>query len=102
MCEYLPDKKKCSSSNENVLFLQKIDETIWKSPLSERTPLSTNPLFLSSLSMTPLFVQISKMRTSPLILGEGSKLYIIMENSYLRYGQYIFIFFTNALFIFIE
>ena len=27
-CEYLPDKKKYSSSNENMLFLRKTDELI--------------------------------------------------------------------------
>ena len=35
-CEYLPDKN--SNSNENMLFLRKTDETIWKPPLSKRTP----------------------------------------------------------------
>ena len=33
--------------------------------LSKRTPLSTNPLFLSNFFMTPLFVQISQTRTPP-------------------------------------
>ena len=36
-CEYLPDKKVYSNSNENMLFLRKTDETIWKHPLSKRT-----------------------------------------------------------------
>ena len=40
-------------------------------PLSKRTPLSTNPLFLSNFFMTPLFVQVLKVRT-PLILGGGN------------------------------
>ena len=31
--EYLPDKN--SSSNENMLFLRKTDETIWKLPFSK-------------------------------------------------------------------
>ena len=37
-CEYSPDKN--SNSNENMLFLRKTDETIWKppSPFSKRTP----------------------------------------------------------------
>ena len=37
--EYLPDKKKYSSSNENILFLRKTHETIWKPSLSKRNPL---------------------------------------------------------------
>ena len=38
-----------------MLFLRKTDETIWNppSPFSKRTPLSTNPLFLSNFFMTP-------------------------------------------------
>ena len=38
-CEYLPDKKKYSSSNENMLFLRKTHKTIWKPSLSKRNPL---------------------------------------------------------------
>ena len=30
--------KQISYYNENMLFLRKTDETIWKSPLSKRTP----------------------------------------------------------------
>ena len=41
-------------------------------PLSNRTPLSTNPLFLSNFFMTPLFVQISKTRTPPTFRGGGN------------------------------
>ena len=63
MCKYLPDKKKYSNSNKNMLFLSKTDETTWKPPFS------TNPLFLSSFFMTPLFVQILKTRNPPLTLG---------------------------------
>ena len=33
-CEYLPDKKKYSNSNESMLFLKKTDETIWTPPSS--------------------------------------------------------------------
>ena len=40
-CDYLPDKN--SNSNENMLFLRKTDETIWKPPLLRQPPLSTNP-----------------------------------------------------------
>ena len=40
-----------SNSNENMLFLRKTDETIWK-PLFQLTP----------LFMTPLFGQISERR----------------------------------------
>ena len=29
-CEYLPDMKKYSNSNQNMLFSRKTDETIWK------------------------------------------------------------------------
>ena len=39
--EYLPDKN--SNSNENMLFLRKTDEAIWKPPLLRQPPLSTNP-----------------------------------------------------------
>ena len=30
--EYLPDKKKYSNGNGNMLFFKKSDETIWKPP----------------------------------------------------------------------
>ena len=33
--------------------------------LSKRTPLSTNPQFLSNFFMTPLFVKILKTRNTP-------------------------------------
>ena len=72
--EYLPDKEKYSNSNENMLFLRKTDQTIWKPPLQ------LTPLFLSNIFMTPLFVQISKTRNRPLILGGGGEtmqLYLI-------------------------
>ena len=61
-CDYLPDKN--SNSNENMLFLRKTDETIWKPPLPflRELSLSTDPLFLSNFSMTPVFVQILKTR----------------------------------------
>ena len=39
-------------------------------PLSKRTPLSTNPLFLSNFFMTPLFVEMSKTITPPNFRGE--------------------------------
>ena len=40
-------------------------------PLSKRTPppFQLTPLFLSNFSMTPLFLQISKTRTAPLLSG---------------------------------
>ena len=68
-----------SNCNENILFWRKIDETIWKPPLSKRTPppFQLTPLFLRRIFMTPLFGQFSKTRTPPpspphpLILGEG-------------------------------
>ena len=34
-------------------YLRKTGETIWEAPLSNRTHLSTNPLFLSNFFMTP-------------------------------------------------
>ena len=36
-------------------------------------PLSTNPLLLSNFFITPLFVQIFKTRTPPIILGGGEE-----------------------------
>ena len=51
-----------------MLFLRKSDETIWKSPLSKRTPplpLSTKPPTSGQFFCDPLFFQISKMRTPP-------------------------------------
>ena len=47
-----------------MLSLNKTDEAIWKSSLSKRIPLLTNPLFLINFFMTT-FVRISKMRTPP-------------------------------------
>ena len=35
---YQTKKKKYSNSNENMLFCRKTDETVWKHPLSKRTP----------------------------------------------------------------
>ena len=66
-CEYLPDIKKYSNSNQNMLFSRK---TIWKPP----TPFSTNPLFLSNFSMTSLFIQLSKTRNPPKFKGEKTML----------------------------
>ena len=67
-CEYLPEKKKYSNSNENILLSRKTDETIWNplpSPISKRTPhpptpLSTNAAISEQFFMTTLFVQILK------------------------------------------
>ena len=36
--EYLPDKKNPIVYNENMLFLTKTDEKIWKPPLSKIIP----------------------------------------------------------------
>ena len=44
----------------------------FEKPLSKRTLISANPLFLSNFFVTPLFVQILHIR-NPLILG-GRKL----------------------------
>ena len=57
-------RRKKFNCNENMLFWRKNDEKIWNPPppISKRTPLSTNPLFLRSFFMTPRFVQISKTR----------------------------------------
>ena len=76
-CEYLPDKN--SNSNENMFFLRKTDETIWRLPLPflRDLPLSTNPLFLSNFFMTRLFVQILKT-PSLLILGGNYELVICL------------------------
>ena len=64
-CDYLPDKN--SNSNENMLFLRKTDETIWKPPLPflRELSLSTGFLFLSNFSMISVFVQILKTRCNP-------------------------------------
>ena len=61
--------KKYCNRNENMLFLRKTDKIIWKLPLSKRTPLSTNPLFLSNFFITLLFVQISTTRLPPNFRG---------------------------------
>ena len=42
-----------------------------KPSLSKRTPLSTNPPISEQFFHDPLFVEISKTRTPPLILGGG-------------------------------
>ena len=47
----------------------KTDETIWKPPLSKRTPLSTNPPISEQFFHDPLFVEISKTRTPPPLRG---------------------------------
>ena len=52
-CEYLPDKKKYSGSNENILFLRKTDETIWKPPFLREPPPPPPP---PPLQLTPLFL----------------------------------------------
>ena len=51
--------KESSNSNENMIFLRKRDEKIWKPPFL-REP-STSEQFFHD----PFFVQISKMRTLP-------------------------------------
>ena len=61
-----------------------------ETPLSKRTPLSTNPLSLSNFFMTPLFVRISKTKTPPppLILGGGEKLWFRFEMMGLKWGWF--------------
>ena len=64
-----------SNSNENMLFWRKTDEILWKPPpppFLREPPLSTNPLPLSNLFMTPLLVRILKTGT-PLFLGGGEE-----------------------------
>ena len=70
MCEHLPDKKrgkKYSNSNENMLFWRKTDETTRKSPLSKRTPISTNPLFLSNFFEPPLCPNFKNKKRSNIV-----------------------------------
>ena len=51
-CEYLPDKN--SNSNENMLFLRKTDETIWKPPfLIEPIPFQVTFYFWAIFSCLP-------------------------------------------------
>ena len=59
---------KKSSSNENMLFWRKTDETISKTPLSKGIPpppFQLTLLFLINFFITPLFGQILKTRNSP-------------------------------------
>ena len=60
MCEYLSDKKKYSNSNENMLFLKKTDETIWKPPFLRKLPLSKNPYFWAVFSWPPSLFKFQK------------------------------------------
>ena len=49
--------------------------------LSKRNPLSTNPPISKKFFMTPLFVQIWKTRNTPIVLGEGRKLWCCFSNT---------------------
>ena len=53
---------------------EKLIKHFGPSPFLREPPFSTNPLFLSNFFMTPLFVQILKIRSPPLILW-GRKLW---------------------------
>ena len=48
--------KKYSNSNENMLFVRKTDETIWKLPFLREPALSTNPPISEYFFHDPLFV----------------------------------------------
>ena len=84
--EYLPDKRKYSNSNKNLFFLKKkIMKQLGNSPLSNRSPLLTNPLSLSNFFMSPLFVQILKARNLPNFNGRGNYEYPPLEGKFVSY-----------------
>ena len=60
---------KKSNSNENMLFLRKTDETIWKPPFIREPPLSTNPPISEQIFHDPPLCPNFKSKKSPLILG---------------------------------
>ena len=49
----------------------KLMKQFGNSPLSKRSLLSTNPLFLSNFFMIPVFLKVSKSRTPPPNFREG-------------------------------
>ena len=65
-----------------MLFLRKTDEAIWKSPLSRSTP-PISQQFVHD----PLFVQISKTRYPPLILGGEETMKQDHTNEIMRIGS---------------
>ena len=50
-------------------------------PLSKRTPLATNPLFLSNFFMNPFFVQLSKTPPPPANFMRGGNYELFMSKS---------------------
>ena len=83
-------RQKKSNSNENMLFWRKTDETIWKPPLSKRTPpppLSTNPPISETYFHDPPLWPIFKNKNPPpfpptplYFRGGGRKLWNGTEN----------------------
>ena len=68
-----------------MLFWRKTDETIWKPLFLRETPLSTNPPISEQFFHVPTFCPNFRNKKSPLILGSGRKLWIIMINKFQEY-----------------
>ena len=79
ICEHLPDKKKYSTSNENMFFLRKTYETICNPPfLRESPPLFQLPTYFWAMFSWPSCLSKFQKRDIPplIFLGGGNYIYI--------------------------